>query len=397
MNSDLIKALEDRHQIPTYAKVPIAIERGDGPYVWDADGNRYIDFYGGHCVSILGHSPPAVTDAIAEQAKKLMFYSNIVYNSTRAKAAKRVADLSPEGFSQVFFCNSGTEANETALKIARKATGRDTVLAMEGGFHGRTLGSLGATHGEKYRAAHSGVLAPSLFVPFGDIEAADRALSQEPDIAAVILEPIQSMAGMKTADAEYFQQLQELCCAHGSLLIFDEVQTGCGRTGQFSYSEIVGVTPALITMAKSLGSGVPVGATIVHDSLTDSIDIGDQGSTFGGGMLAMAAVDATLAVIQAENLQSRALDIEKVIRGALAPFAVEIRGAGCLLGVELSESASAIVASLREHGVLVGGSGHPNTIRLMPPVNCPDSALHEALDILTEVLSKIDEKSLVSH
>lgn len=386
MRHEEILDLETRHQVPTYAKIPVAIERGDGPYVWDAHGTRYIDFYGGHCVTILGHSPKPIVEAIRKQAETLLFYSNIVYNSTRAAAAKLVAESAPAGLNQVFFCNSGTEANETALKIARKATGKTTILAMEGGFHGRTLGSLAVTHGSIYREPYQTILPPTEFVPFGDAKAAQRVLSQNPDIAAVILEPIQSMAGVRMADSEYFQNLEAACAANGALLIFDEIQTGCGRTGRFSYADIVGITPSIITLAKSLGSGVPVGATIVHEDVVQSIEPGDQGSTFGGGMLAMAAVVATLETIRDENLASRAGMIEERLIKALRPVVVEIRGSGCLLGVETTSPASEIVGALRSKGLLVGGSGDPKTFRLMPPVNCPASVLDEAVRILTETL-----------
>ncbi|MFV1979769.1 MAG: aspartate aminotransferase family protein [Rhodothermia bacterium] len=389
MKHEQILEMETAYQVPTYAKIPVAIERGEGPFVWDAQGNRYIDFYGGHCVTILGHSPKPVVEAIKKQAETLLFYSNIVYNSTRAKAARLVAESAPAGLNQVFFCNSGTEANETALKVARKATGKSGILAMEGGFHGRTLGSLAVTHGPKYRDPYQTILPPTEFVPFGDAEAVQRTLSRNPDIAAVILEPIQSMAGVRMADSEYFQNLEAACAAHGALLIFDEIQTGCGRTGRFSYAEMVGITPSIITLAKSLGSGIPVGATVVHEDVVQSIEPGDQGSTFGGGMLAMAAVVATLETIKDEDLASRALTIERRLVDALKPIAVEIRGSGCLLGIEVTGPASDIVGALRSKGLLVGGSGDPNTIRLMPPVNCPESVLDEAIAILVETFEPV--------
>ena len=391
MKHEQIVDLETRYQVPTYSKLPLSIERGDGPYVWDAEGNRYIDFYGGHCVAILGHSPKHVVEAIKTQAETLLFYSNIVFNSTRAKAAELVAESAPAGLNQVFFCNSGAEANETALKIARKATGKSTVLAMEGGFHGRTLGSLSVTSGEKYRQPYQDILAPTEFVPFGDAGAAERALAENPDIAAVILEPIQSMAGVRTADRDYFLRLEAACMQHGVLLIFDEIQTGIGRTGTFSYSDAVGVTPAIITLAKSLGSGVPVGATLVHDSVVPSIKPGDQGTTFGGGMLAMAAVVATLETIRDEKLAPRALMIERRLTEALRPASIEIRGSGCLLGVEVACPASEIVSELRANGLLVGGSGDPNTIRLMPALNCSEDVLDEAVEILVRTLESVQE------
>jgi len=296
MTTDEIVALEDDLEIPTYSKMPMALEEGDGAYVWDADGNKYLDFYGGHCVALLGHSPEPVVEAIKEQAEKLLFYSNVAHNSTRAQAAKRLTDLAPDGLGNVFFANSGSEANETSLKLARKYTGRSGVVALEDGWHGRTLGSLATTHDEKYRKPYLDVLPETTWVPVGDLEAAEAVLSKK-ETAAVILEPIQSIAGMKEIPADYVQGLRELCHTYGTLLAFDEVQTGVGRTGTFSMAEQLGATPDLISLAKSLGTGVPVSAVLVDDAVAATVDSGDQGSTYGGGMLAMAAVEASVRAI----------------------------------------------------------------------------------------------------
>jgi len=214
-------------------------------------------------------------------------------------------------------------------------------------------------------------------------------LSANDDIAAVILEPIQSMAGVRTAPAGYFQDLAKICSEHGVVLIFDEIQTGCGRTGKFVYAQQVGVTPDIITLAKSLGSGVPVGATLVSDELASTIKLGDHGSTFGGGMIAMAAVTATLETIADYDLAARAVSIADHIADSLKPLVSDVRGAGCLLGVELPYPAKEFISSLRTNGLLVGGSDDPNTIRLMPPLNCPEDVLDQALDIITAALSSV--------
>jgi acetylornithine/N-succinyldiaminopimelate aminotransferase len=369
--------LEDAFQIPTYAKIPLALVRGEGCYVWDADGRRYLDFYGGHCVTLLGHCPPRVVEAIQRQASELIFYSNVAYSPLRARAAELLARLAPPGMGHVFFCNSGTEANETALKLARKASGRSGIIATEGGFHGRTLGSLAATWTEKYRAPYTRVLPETHFVPFGDATAVEEVLLRDSDIAAVILEPIQSMAGITEAPNEYFEALRRLCDAHGVALIFDEVQTGVGRTGTFSISEQLGVTPDLISLAKSLGSGVPVGAVLVGDEIASSVELGDQGTTFGGGMLAMAAVTATLETLISDALMSRAAELFDRIRSAAAPHARSVRGRGCLIGIELDGPAGPVLKKLRENGVLAGSAADPNVIRLMPPLNAGDVAAEE--------------------
>lgn len=366
--SEAIARLEETYLLPTYDKMPLAIERGEGAYVWDAEGNRYLDFYGGHCVTALGHCPPRVVEAIQEQVEQLIFYSNVAYNERRARAARRLVETAPAGMKQVFFANSGSEANETALKLARTWSGKSKVLAAEEGFHGRTLGSLAATWAQKYRAPYESILPPAGFVPFGDADAAAAALEREDDVAAFILEPIQSIAGVREAPPEYFQALRDLCDEHDVALCFDEVQTGVGRTGSFSISEQLGVEPDLITLAKSLGSGAPVSAVLTTGEIADTVDYGDQGSTFGGGMLAMAALEATLDTIEEDGLMSRAVAIHERICEELGPVVEEIRGRGCLMGVQLEGPAEPVLNALRSRGILAGGAGPADVIRLMPPL-----------------------------
>ncbi len=372
MTTEEIIALEDQFQIPTYKKMPIALARGRGSWVWDEDGARYLDYYGGHCVTPLGHCPPAVVEAIRRQAGELLFYSNVVYSRPRALASALLAEMAPEGMRHVFFCNSGAEANETALKMARKWTGKSGLIAMEGGFHGRTLGALAATWGEGYHAPYRAVLPPTHFAPFGDADAVEALLAAHPDTAAVILEPIQSMAGVAVAPAAYFRRLRSLCDAHGAALIFDEVQTGVGRAGAFSISDVLGVYPDLITMAKSLASGVPVGAVLASDRMAAAVRVGDQGTTFGGGMLAMAALHATLRQIADAGLAERAAAVFARLRAGVGALVREVRGAGCLVGLALDRPAGPVVEALRAQGVLAGTSGPADTIRLMPPLNTTD-------------------------
>ena len=374
--ADII-AREDRFQIPTYAKFPIALVRGEGSYVWDGEGKRYLDFYGGHCVTLLGHCPPAVVQAVQRQAETLLFYSNVVYSDVRSRAAALLAEMAPGGLGNVYFCNSGTEANETALKIARKRTGRSVVVSTEGGFHGRTLGSLAVTWTPSYRQPYLSALPETVFVPFGDAEAVRSALAEHADVAALIVEPIQSMAGITEAPSRYFQELRRLCTEHEVALIFDEIQTGVGRTGTFSISEQLDVTPDFITLAKGLGSGVPVGAVLAGDRFAASVGRGDQGTTFGGGMLAMAAVEATLLTIQQSDLMARAQQVHDRIRGHLEADVAEVRGRGCLMGLNLGEPVAPLLDALRQEGVLAGGSAHPNVIRLMPPINTTDRTVDE--------------------
>jgi acetylornithine/N-succinyldiaminopimelate aminotransferase len=379
--------VEDAFTLPTYAKPPVALVRGEGTAVWDTEGRAYLDFYGGHCVALLGHCPPRVVRAVQEQAGTLLFYSNAVYSPVRAEAARALAALAPEGLGRVFWCNSGTEANETALKLARAFTGRPAVVAMRGGFHGRTLGALAVTAGEGYRAPYASALPETRFVPFGGEGAVEEALAGG-DVAAVIVEPIQSMAGVAEAPPAYYRALRDLCDAHGTALIFDEVQTGVGRTGRFTYGEHVGVVPDLVTLAKSLGSGVPVGAVLVHERIAATVKNGDQGTTFGGGMLAMAAVSATLAQLLDDGLMPRAEALfTRIAAGARAlPGVVEVRGRGCLVGVDLDRPAKPVVAALRDRGVIVGGSDVPTTLRLMPPLTTTDAEVDAFLAALAGAL-----------
>jgi len=351
--------------------------------VWDADGNAYLDFYGGHCVCILGHCPPRVVEAVQAQAAELLFYSNVAHSPIRAAAAKAITDLAPKALGHVFFANSGSEANETALKLARTYTGRSEVVALTGAFHGRTLGALATTHKEAYRAPYLDVLPDTHFAPHGDLDALEDLLAGA-DIAAVMLEPIQSIAGMRMAGVTYVQAVRDLCAEHGTLLVFDEVQTGVGRTGTFSISDHYGVTPDLITMAKSLGAGVPVSAVLVHDAVAATVESGDQGSTFGGGMLAMAAVKATLDTIVDDGLMPRALEIQKTLTEAVTPLGAEVRGKGCLLGLKLDVPVAPVLDALRTEGVLAGGSADPHVMRLMPPLTTTDAEIADfaaALDV----------------
>ena len=366
MNTEIIQKNEDTFLIPTYKKMPLALVRGKGSYVWDADGKRYLDFYGGHCVTVLGHCPPKVVEAIQKQSERLLFYSNVVYSDVRAHAARALADMAP--LQRIFFCNSGTEAIETALKIARKSTGRKSILSTRHGFHGRTLGSLAVTWNPSYREPFRDILPTPYFSDFGDITSMERILDDNRDIAAILLEPIQSIAGIVEASRDYFQSLRKICDQHGILLIFDEIQTGVGRTGTFSISEQLGVVPDMITLAKSLGSGIPVGALLCSESLARDIHHGDHGSTFGGGMVAMSAVAATLESIREQGLMEQAPKIFDAIAKALHPFALEIRGHGCLIGIRLDIPVHNLLVELRRQGVLAGGSADPNVMRLMPPL-----------------------------
>jgi acetylornithine/succinyldiaminopimelate/putrescine aminotransferase len=366
--ADIIAA-EDRWQLATYAKMKIALVRGAGSWVWDNDGRRYLDMYGGHCVALAGHCHPRLVAALTEQAGRLLFYSNVVYNDARALAAERVAGLAPEGLRKVFFCNSGTEANETALKLARKHTGRKHVISMSDGFHGRTLGSLAATGLRRYRDPLYPLPAEHSFVPYGDLDALSAAMDR--DIAAVMLEPIPSMGGIRVASEDYFGGLRRVCDRHGALLLFDEVQTGFGRTGTLFFGEQVGVTPDIITGAKGVAGGVPAGVVLVREDIAARVQHGEQGTTFGGGPLASIAMATVADIIRDEDLPANAAAVGRHIatRAAVLSGVRSVTGRGLLLGINLDRPAKEIVTRLRELLVLAGGTeGDPNQLRLLPPL-----------------------------
>jgi len=386
-------ALEERYQLKTYRKLPFVVERGEGTWIWDASGRKYLDFYGGHCVTLLGHSHPDIVEALKSQADQILFYSNLVYSEIRARAAERLARLAPDGLRTVFFCNSGTEANETALKLARKQTGRDRILAFEGDFHGRTLGSLATTWDEHYRAPYVSVLPETTFVPLNDERALRSAFETGQAPAAVLVEPIQSIAGMTSLTEASARILRDLCTEYGTALIFDEVQTGVGRTGTFSISEQLGVRPDLITLAKSLGGGMPVGAVLVGEEIAAGVEYGDQGTTFGGGMMAMAAVLATLNVLTRDDLMARASVVQGRITVAAEAEGVRVLGKGCLLGLQLRGPASPVLSALRDRSVIAGGSSRKDVIRLMPPLTVTDEELEFFSTAFSESVRATAEQS----
>ncbi|WP_291270312.1 aminotransferase class III-fold pyridoxal phosphate-dependent enzyme [Geothrix sp.] len=357
--------------LPTYAPYPFLLIRGEGDRVFDDQGQAWWDFYGGHCVCATGHSHPAVVKAVADQAASLLFYSAAAALPVRDAAAAQITAFA--GMDSVFFCNSGAEANENALKMALLLTGRKKLAAFEGGWHGRTLLALSVTDDPKITAPFADQLVPCLRLPFGDLAALEAA--DFSDIAGVILEPIQSMAGVKTAAADWFWALRAKCDAAGTLLIFDEVQTGMGRLGTPFAAQFYGARPDLITSAKGLASGVPMGALLMTAAVASRLKGGDLGSTFGGGPLACAALIATLSVIEDEGLMKNATAAAARLRQELKGSVVtEVLGEGLLLGLR-SPHAAALKKHLLARRILVGGSGDPTVLRLMPPLNISGEAL----------------------
>ncbi|HYO90744.1 MAG TPA: aspartate aminotransferase family protein [Pyrinomonadaceae bacterium] len=366
-----VKASEDRFQLATYKKMSLAAERGLGVWLYASDGERYLDLYGGHAVAATGHCHPRVVEAINAQAGRLLFYSNLVHSEVRARAAELLVSLAPAPLSKAFFCNSGTEANENAMRMARMATGREKIITFSGGFHGRTADSISATFLGKYRELGRPVVPGHLEAEFGDIESVRRVADES--VAAIMLEPIQSMAGVRQAEAIFYRELRELADKLGIVLIYDEVQTGVGRTGDwfFAGSEAGGrVVPDIVTLAKALGSGVPVGACLVTEAVALHIKENDLGTTFGGGMLAMAAVTATLEAIEEESMLENVREVESYLRERLSeiPQVARVRGRGFLLGLEFKEKAAPVHQALLERRIITGTSSDPCVLRLLPPL-----------------------------
>jgi acetylornithine/succinyldiaminopimelate/putrescine aminotransferase len=371
-NFEEIAAREEEFQLATYKKFPFAPVRGEGAWVETSEGERFLDLYGGHAVCATGHCHPRVVAALGEQAGRLLFYSNVVYSDVRAEAAEKLVGRAPAGITKAFFCNSGTEANENAMRMARMKTGREAVISFTGGFHGRTADSISATFLGRYRDIGRPNVPGHLCAEFGSVESV-AGLADE-SVAAVMLEPIQSMAGVRLAPPEFYRGLRRLCDERGMLLIFDEVQTGVGRTGSwfFAGSEAAGgVVPDVITLAKALGSGVPVGACLTTEGVASSIRENDLGTTFGGGMLAMAAVVATLEAIEADGMLGNALAVESYLRESLkdVPDVAGVHGRGLLLGLEFKEpSAAQVNRALLERRIITGTSSDPKVLRLLPPL-----------------------------
>ena len=373
--------------LPVYAQMPVRPESGRGSWITDETGAEWLDAYGGHAVASTGHSHPEVVRAISEQAAKLLFYSSVLPHPNREQLAAAIARLVPGPLERVFFCNSGAEANENALLIARKVTGRQRIVSLAGGWHGRTVATLAVTDGEKYEAgARRAGMPLSTKVPFDDAGALAAAVDD--GVAAVILEPVQGMTGARDCAPAFLAAARRICSERGALLIFDEVQCGVGRCGAFTAAEAFGVVPDLLTMAKGLGSGLPIAATVTTPALAQQLRIGDLGSTFGGGPVPCAAALATIAVIEREGLIDNAIAVGARLRdGALALGVPAVQGRGLLLGLRLGRPAAPVQAALFERRILTGTSTDPEVLRLLPPLSFSAGEADILLEALAQVLA----------
>jgi len=383
LNYDEITRKYDKYIFQTYTRQPIAIRSAKGALVIDVTGKEYIDCVAGIAVNNVGHCHPVVVEAIKRQAEQLIHVSNLYYTENQAILAQELVTLS--GMDRVFYCNSGAEAVEGALKLARKASGKKEFIATEHAFHGRTRGALSVTHKEKYRKPFE-PLAPAIFVPYNDADAIRSAISN--DTAGVILEPIQGEGGVIIPSDDYLKEVREICDEKGTLLILDEVQTGFGRTGKWFALEHSGIIPDIMTTAKAMGAGFPMGAMLAKEEVAANFVRGDHASTFGGSALACAAAIANIEVIKKEKLVKRSLDMGNYLvnklKGLKKDYVLEIRGKGLMVGMELSIKCEDIVTKARESGVLLNCTSE-SVLRFVPPLTITEKQIDTVVSVLNEI------------
>ena len=390
-NESEIITRDQESYLPVFSRYPIVLDHGDGSYVWDVNGRKYLDALGGIAVNVLGHNYAPLVNAIGDQAKRLIHVSNLYYTEPQADAATKLSGLTAGG--KVFFGNSGAEANEGAIKAARKYAhtirpNKSQIITALGSFHGRTLATLTATGQEKFHRGFEPLPQGFDYVPFNDIAALETQMNE--NTAAVMLEPIQGEGGVRTPADGYLQQVRELCDKYDALLIFDEIQTGMGRTGSFYAYEMYGVTPDIVTLAKGLAGGVPIGAFIVTEKVATAFHAGDHGSTFGGNPLACAAANIVLDTIANDDFLAGVRDVGAYFKQALTNLQkkypahiVEVRGTGLILGMEIKESedAAAIARRMLEQGVIINCTAG-NVLRFIPPLIFSKNEVDELIAVL---------------
>lgn len=392
MDSSEIRTIEEKCSSRATPKRPVVIVKGQGALVWDADGKEYIDCIGGHGVCNVGHCHPKVVEAIRRQSEKLLMCTQGVYNDVRAELLEKLIGITPKELAKAFLSNTGTESVECAIKAARKYTGKPGIIAMKRAFHGRTLGSLSATWRPEYRKSFEPLVPGFKHVKFGDADAVDTAI--DGDTAAVIVEPVQGEGGVYVAPDGYLQRLREICDERGVLLIFDEVQTGFGRTGKMFALEHWGVAPDILCLAKGIAGGVPMGVTVGREEIMDSFQPMEHGSTFGGNPLACAAAAASIDAIVEEKMSERAArrglnlmerlrelqDRQRMIR--------EIRGLGLMIGVELRFRCKDVIDEATNRGLLVLSAGL-NIVRFLPPLVIAEEQLERAFDLFDQSMQAV--------
>jgi predicted acetylornithine/succinylornithine family transaminase len=395
MEAEDIINLEADYVLQTYVRPEIVFTHGEGAMLFDSTGNGYLDFTSGIAVTALGHSDSQWVSAICEQAGKLVHVSNLYHTAPHAQLAQRLVEHSFA--DKVFFCNSGAEANEAAFKFARKfareITGRGKktrIVAFSGSFHGRTMGSLAATYKAHYREPFEPLMPGIIFAPFNDAEAAAKVIDDE--VCAVIVEPVQGEGGVRPAKTEFLQVLRSMCDKHQALLIFDEVQCGLGRTGTLWAYESLGVLPDIMTLAKPLAGGLPIGATLITQEVADVMQPGDHGSTFAAGPLvcsaALVVFDRLCAPQFLANIRTQADYLRERLQTLQSDLIVEVRTAGLLVGIEMKAPVAPLIAAAREKGLLVINAGE-NVLRLAPPLIIGPEEIDRAVAILQGILEPI--------
>ncbi len=392
LNSPDTVELFKKYVIANYNRYPVNLVRGEGSWVWDAEGNRYLDFFPGWGCNLLGHCPPHVVKAVQEQVATLIHVPNTWHMDAQGRWAQMLSERSFGG--QAFFCNSGAEANEAAIKLARlhAPTGKYKIITFTGGFHGRTLGALSATAQPKYHEGLGPLVAGFAYAPYGDLESVKKLI--DADTCAVMLEPIQGEGGIRIPPAGFLQGLRNLCDEHKLLLIFDEVQTGCGRTGHWFAYQHFGVTPDVMTLAKALCGGIAGGALLAKKDVAPSLRPGMHAATFGGNPVAARAGIATLEMIEQEGLLAAAKDVGETFRRRLTALksecdlVQEVRIVGTMIGIELAIEGAAVVKECLSRKLLVNCT-QSTVIRLLPAMNVAEEQIEEGCDILCDVIKTL--------
>ena len=391
MNTDEIIDTYDKHIMHTYGRQPIALDHGHGQFVYDIDGNEYLDFFAGIAVNNVGQTNDKVVNAIKIQAEKMIHCSNIYYNEPAAVLSKKLAEFS--GLDKVFFSNSGAEANEAAIKLARKYTGKGDIVATYNSFHGRTMLTVTATGQDQYKLPFKPLPPGFKHVNFGDINAMKGAIDD--NTAAVLIEIVQGEGGLNMAPEGYFEELGAYCKEKNVLLIIDEVQTGLGRTGKILASQYFDIKPDIISLAKGLGGGVPIGATLTSNKVSEGFVPGDHGSTFGGNPLSCAAANAAVDEIIEKKLSENAAEVGKYLKNKFLElkskydFITDVRGLGLLMGIELNMPGGEIVDEMRKRRVLINCTSG-NVLRFAPPLLISKSDVDKMIPLLDEVFSNIN-------
>ena len=381
----------------TYARLPVTFSHGEGVYLYDSEGRRYLDGISGIAVNGLGHAHPAVTRAIREQADKLVHTSNLYRIESQEQLAAALADVS--GMESCFFGNSGAEANEAAIKLARlhghrRGVKKPAIIVLDGAFHGRTLATLSATGNRKIQAGFEPLVAGFIRAPRNDAEALRQIAANNPGVVAVLLEPIQGEGGVRPLDADYLGEVRQICNEHGWLLMLDEVQTGNGRTGTYFACQGLGLVPDVITTAKGLANGVPIGACLARGDAAHTLGAGQHGSTYGGNPLVCAAALAVISTVTSEGLCDNATAMGQVITETLMADAAaakirEIRGRGLMIGIELQRDCGELVTQALDAGLLINVTAG-NTVRLLPPLVINEAEARELADGVARLIRDFD-------